>query len=148
MPNGEARRYTVKSARPHKKVQLVCLEKIDHIDQAEPLVGSEVYVERADLPPLEKGTYYWSDIIGLSVFTIDGGFLGRVVGVIPTGSNDVYVVSASSGDKQQEVLVPALESVVLDIDLKQKTMRVDLPDGLVEEALPVGTGDVKRPAAP
>ena len=44
-----------------------------------------------------------------------------------TGSNDVYVVS----DKKKEVLIPALESVVVEINLEHKRMRVDLPEGLV-----------------
>ncbi len=46
---------------------------------------------------------------------------------MPTGSNDVYVVR----DKRKEVLIPALESVVVDIDLEHKRMRVDLPEGLL-----------------
>lgn len=132
-PKGEPRPFKIRWARPHKKVWLVCLEKISHIDQAESLVGCELFVSKTDLPALEEGTYYWLDLIGLSVFTIQGVFLGRVEGVIPTGSNDVYAVSLQEGDKKREVLIPAIESVVHDIDLDQKIMRVDLPEGLVEE---------------
>jgi 16S rRNA processing protein RimM len=55
-----------------------------------------------------------------------GEFLGRIESIIETGSNDVYVVKSN----EKEVLIPALESVVLEIDLEHKRMQVDLPEGL------------------
>lgn len=142
---GETQAYKIEWTRPHKKVRLVCLENVDHIDQAQALVGSELYIHKDDLPAIEEGTYYWLDLIGLSVFTVQGVFLGRVEGIIPTGSNDVYVVTAQEGDKKREVLVPAIESVVREIDLDEKLMRVDLPEGLVEESRPAGIGAAKGP---
>jgi 16S rRNA processing protein RimM len=49
-----------------------------------------------------------------------------VEAILRTGSNDVYVVR----DGKKEVLIPAIDSVVIDIDLKEKVLRVDLPEGL------------------
>jgi len=118
--------YVVNWAKPHKQIILLSLEDITNISQAEPLIGSELFISKSDLPKLENGTYYWFDIIGLSVFTIDDKYIGRIESIIPTGSNDVFVVK--DGDK--EILIPGLESVVLSIDLNKKIMRVDLPDGL------------------
>jgi 16S rRNA processing protein RimM len=76
---------------------------------------------------LENGSYYWIDLIGIEVYTAEDDYLGRIESIIETGSNDVYVVK----DKKKEVLIPALKSVVTDIDLSQKRMQVDLPDGLI-----------------
>jgi 16S rRNA processing protein RimM len=118
--------HTVKWAKPHKQIILLSLKGITAISQAEPLIGSEVFISKADLPKLENGTYYWFDIIGLSVFTIDDEYIGRVESVIPTGSNDVFVVKGGV----KEILIPGIESVVLSIDLNKKIMTVDLPDGL------------------
>ena len=70
------------------------------------------------------------DLIGLSVYTIDGDCLGRIDSIIPTGSNDVYVVKNMVDGKENEVLIPALESVVVEVDLNREIMRVDLPEGL------------------
>jgi len=84
----------------------------------------------ASLEVLEEGVYYWSDLIGLSVFTVDDTYIGRVTSIIQTGSNDVYVVTNDDGEKPADILIPALEWVVLDIRLDQKIMRVDLPEGL------------------
>jgi 16S rRNA processing protein RimM len=102
------------------------LKDITNISQAELLIGSEVFINKSDLPKLENDTYYWFDIIDLAVFTTDDKYIGRIESIIPTGSNDVFVVK--DGDK--EVLIPGIESVVLSIDLNKKIMRVDLPDGL------------------
>jgi len=118
--------HAVNWAKPHKQIILLSLKGITAISQAEPLIGSELFISKADLPELEDETYYWFDIIGLSVFTIDDEYIGRVESIIPTGSNDVFVVKG--GDK--EILIPGIESVVLSIDLNKKIMTVDLPDGL------------------
>jgi 16S rRNA processing protein RimM len=106
------------------------LKGITSLSLGEMLVGSEIFIEKRILPDLEEGSYYWYDIIGISVFTTDDQYIGRVKSIIPTGSNDVLVVKDPNRDKDNEVLIPVLESVVLEIDLKDKTMRVDLPDGL------------------
>jgi ribosomal 30S subunit maturation factor RimM len=47
-----------------------------------------------------------------------------------TGSNDVYVVKNKTRDENAEILIPAIESVVLEIDFENKIMRVELPEGL------------------
>jgi 16S rRNA processing protein RimM len=65
-------------------------------------------------------------LIGIEVVTTTGEILGRIESIIETGSNDVYVVKSD----ENEVLIPALESVVLDVDLEHKRMQVDLPEGL------------------
>lgn len=124
------REYTIRWVKPHSKTILLSLIEIDNRNSAEALIGAELLIEKATLPELDDGTYYWFDIIGLSVFTNDDQYIGRVESIIPTGSNDVFVVKDPKKDHSGETLIPALESVVLEIDLKRKTMRVDLPEGL------------------
>lgn len=118
--------YVIQWVKPHKKTILLSLKGVDDRDMSETLVGSDLFIEKAKLPEPEDESYYWFDIIGLSVYTIDEKFIGRVESIIPTGSNDVYVVK----NNDDEILIPGLESVVKEIDLKQKIMRVDLPEGL------------------
>lgn len=127
---GQEKKYEIKWAKPHTRVILLALKGVTNCSQAEKLIGCELYIDKAKLPELEEGTYYWFDIIGLSVFTVDKNYLGRVESIIPTGSNDVYVVKNTDKDEKNEVLIPALESVILEIDLKRQVMRVDLPEGL------------------
>ena len=59
----------------------------------------------------------------------------QIESIFPTGSNDVYVVKDIRKDQEKETLIPALESVVLNIDFDKKTMRVLLPEGFIETVI-------------
>lgn len=113
--------------KPHSRGALLALKGIKRREEAEELRGAEMYIEKAALPALEADTYYWDDLIGLEVITKTGRKLGRLESIIATGSHDVYVVR----NRQQEVLVPALASVVLAVELEENRMTVDLPEGLL-----------------
>lgn len=123
---GFKKRYPVCGVKSHTKGLLLSVDGIHDRDAAAMLIGCEIFIEKSHLPELEEGAYYWSDIIGLAVYDTDDAYLGRVTSVVPTGGNDVYVVR----NKDQEVLVPALEWVVLRIDLAAGRMIVNLPEGL------------------
>ena len=129
-PDGQEKTYEIEWAKPHTRVILLSLKGVADRVQAEKLVNCELLIERARLPELENGTYYWFELIGISVFTTAGDHLGRIASIIPTGSNDVYVEQKQVGDKVEEMLIPALESVVLEVDLERRMMQVDLPEGL------------------
>jgi 16S rRNA processing protein RimM len=125
-PDSAGSSYRIKWAAPHSRFFLVEFEEIDSRPLAHSLKGYELFIEKAKLPKLEEKTYYWDDIIGLNVYTTDDDFLGKIESIIQTGSNDVYIVK----NEGKEVLIPALESVVLNIDPDRKTMKVKLPECL------------------
>jgi len=127
---GSEQAFVIAWVKPHHKTVLLAFEGVTNRNRAEELIGLELFMPWESLETLEEGVYYWSDIIGLSVFTIENEYLGRVTSVIQTGSNDVYVVKNEEGQDPAEILVPALEWVVREIDLDQKKMCVDLPEGL------------------
>jgi len=127
---GSEQAFVIAWVKPHHKTVLVAFEGVTNRNRAEELIGLELFMAWDSLETLEEGAYYWSDIIGLSVFTLEDEYLGRVTSVIQTGSNDVYVVKDEQGQDPVEILVPALEWVVREIDVDQKVMRVDLPEGL------------------
>ena len=116
--------------KPHSKGWLLAIKGVGTRDQAQALIGADILIERARLPELEDDAYYWSDLIGLSVFSEQGEFLGKVKTIMRTGSNDVYVVQDRSDGNTRETLVPALKWVVLEVNLEQGTMHVNLPEGL------------------
>ena len=127
---GGDKHYHVKWVKPHSKGILLSLKHVDDRDKAEALIGAELLIDKATFPELEAGTYYWSDLIGLSVFSKDDEYIGRLKAILPTGSNDVYVVENIVNGRKEEILIPALQSVVLDIDLEKRAMHVELPQGL------------------
>ena len=113
--------------KSHTRTPLIAFKGVTDRDEAEALIGGDMFIPETELPELDEDTYYWIELIGLEVYTTEDDYLGRITSIFETGSNDVYVVK----DKQKEVLIPALESVVIDIDLEKKRMRVDLPEGLL-----------------
>jgi len=125
-PQGAQTNYIVAWARPHKQHYLVGLKGVGDRDQAQALQGTRIVVRRSDLPALEEDTFYWADLIGMAVYTLEDRYLGQIESIIPTGSNDVYVVRTD----EAETLVPALRQVIQSVDLDTRTMRVDLPEGL------------------
>ena len=130
MPDGSMRSMDVAWVRPHGKGLLMNFESVTDRDQAEKLVGAELFAEKALLPSLEEDTYYWFDLVGLRVVDTAGTVLGSLDSIIPTAGNDIYVVKGKQGEKKREMLIPAVGDVVLTIDLDGGTMVVDPPEGL------------------
>lgn len=130
-PKAPEKTFEINWTKPHTHGVLLSLKGITDRDQVGSLIGSDLLIEKKTLPDLEDGLYYWFDIIGLSVFTADEQYLGQVDSIMPTGSNDVYVVKDPKQKNGSEIMIPALESVVLAVDLEKKIMKVDLPEGLL-----------------
>ncbi|MEA5114656.1 MAG: ribosome maturation factor RimM [Geobacteraceae bacterium] len=128
LPDGKCETYEIDGAVEHGKRILVSLKGHGDINQVLPLVGSEICILRRQLPRLPEGEYYWCDLLGLTVESDQGEVLGELVDIMPTGSNDVYVVKSVSG----EYLIPATEDVVREIDLEHRRMVVEPLDGLLE----------------
>ena len=105
-------RHPVEGLRFHREALLLKLGGCDDRNGAEELRGMLVQVPTEEAVPLEEGEYYHFQIIGAAVETESGETLGRVVEVLETGANDVYVVRGPRG----EVLVPAIESVVRELE--------------------------------
>ena len=78
----------------------------------------DICINREQLPKLPKGEYYWSDLEGLTVINKSGKKLGTVDHLIATGSNDVLVL-------ENNIMIPYIDDVILEIDLKEKIIQVD-----------------------
>jgi len=120
--------HTIIEWRVMPKRVLIRLHSCPDLTTAEALREHEVFIPRSWFPILPAGEYYWFEIEGLAVYGSDGRYLGTVVEIIYTGSNDVYVVR--NGTK--ETLIPALRDVVHIIDLKQGEIRLFTLAGLLE----------------
>lgn len=128
--DGEGKKaLTVESSRSHKQAVLLTFREVKEIREAEQLVGGLVYINPADLQPLPPDEFYWYQLQGLKVRTEAGEILGTVQEVMPTGSNDVFVVR----NEGQEILIPATEEVVIRVDLQEGVMIVHLLEGLLPE---------------
>lgn len=120
------RAVEITGVRYQKNHVLMTLAGVSTREAAAALTGAFLSVDRAEAVPLREGEYYTFDIIGLNVFETDGRALGTVTDVLRTGSNDVYVVSAPG--RAEDVLVPALKTVVQEISLEDGCMVVSMPE--------------------
>ncbi len=123
------RRYPVEKVRLHRGRLLLKLGGCDDRNGADELRGMLVQIPIEEAVPLEEGEYYHFQLLGVRVETEDGEWLGQVVKVLETGANDVYVVRGSRG----EMLLPAVDELVLELDLDSKRMVVHLLPGMWAE---------------
>ena len=111
----------VAEVKRHTRGLLVRLPGCEDRDRAAELSGSDIGIYRSQLPATAADEYYWDDLIGLSVVTLDGTPLGTVDHLIGTGANDVLVVRG-----ERERLIPFIQgSVIAMIDLDGRVIRVD-----------------------
>jgi 16S rRNA processing protein RimM len=89
-----------------------------------------LYIETVHASELPEGEYYFHELLGLSVQTEAGEYLGKVTEIMQTGANDVYVVTDQAG---RELLLPAIPDVILYVDLAARIMKVHLLPGLVND---------------
>lgn len=126
----DGEKYNIVRNRFHKTCQIVQLENVDSIDDAERLKNKIVYINRDDLE-LPEGRYYIADIEGLTVKEQDGRILGVVDEIIKTGSNDVYSLKDTFNKKP--VLIPVIDGVVLETNIDGGYIVVKLPKGLIDD---------------
>lgn len=129
----ELTRVKLVTVRPHKNHLLVRIEGVVDRTGADALRDRWLFIAEKDASELDEGVYWIHDILGLKVVDESGTLLGEIVDVLATGANDVYVVRPLAGrNKDQEILVPAIADVILEVKLAEGEVLVRLPDGLIE----------------
>ena len=124
-------RYAIRSARPYKGEMVVLkLAGIEDANTAETLRNFDITIPLSQLAKLPPDSYYQHDILGLHVSTLDGRDVGKIVDIMITGSNDVYIIKAADG---RQVLVPAIKEVVKQVDLIRKMMYIEPIRGLLDD---------------
>ena len=116
----EWKEFKVESSSIQGRMVLSKIEHVNDRNEANQLKGFLIGINKINLPALEKGKYYWSDLIGLEVINQIGFNFGVIDSIMETGSNDVLVIKNA-----KETLIPYLDDVVLKIDLEKKNILVD-----------------------
>lgn len=124
----EEKLYKVENTRYHKNMVLLKLEGIENPEQAETLKNAILEIDREDAIPLEEGTYFIVDLLGLEVYTDEGKLLGKVEDIYNTGANDIYVVKDELG---KQILLPGIDEVIKEIDFDNAKIIVHLIPGLI-----------------
>jgi 16S rRNA processing protein RimM len=123
----ERKPMMLSGAHPHAKGMLVKFKGIETPEDAGLFRNQWVYVKATDVPALPEGKLYQHELFGFKVVDENDRSLGELVEIIETGANNVYVVKDESG---KEILLPAIPSVILELDADRRLMRVHLLEGL------------------
>lgn len=128
LKKGEEKTQLAISGIKYQKNNLIIkFRELQDINQAEPLKNRILYAERSALGELPEGAYYIADLIGMSVKKESGELVGKIKDVMQTGANDIYVVGREGA---KDLLVPVIESVVLNVDIENREVTVRLMEGL------------------
>ncbi len=124
----EEKLYKIQNVRYHKNMVLIKFENIETPEQAELLRNAFLEIDRENAIPLEEGTYYIADLIGMEVYSDDGNKLGIVEDIYNTGANDIYVVKNDLG---KQILLPGIKEVIKEVNLDTEKITVHLIPGLI-----------------
>ena len=125
---GRSEPITIETVRFHQGRPLVGFAGVETMDAAEAIVGAELKVPEAELPPLPDGTYYRHDLVGCEVRTKDGQVVGKVTDVEGSLERSRLVVARKGG----ELLVPMVETICVEVDPVGKRIVIDPPEGLLD----------------
>jgi 16S rRNA processing protein RimM len=121
---------TIAGTRFHNEGLLIKFRNLDSSEAVGHFRNQLVYVTKSDRPPLPKGQYYYHELMGFDVLDEAQSSIGKLKDIIQTGANDVYIIRRPDGS---EALLPAIPTVILDIDADRRLIHVHLLDGLIEE---------------
>ena len=103
-------------------------EDIDHIDKAQPLTKKKIFLPNRLKPKREKGTFFYTDLIGFTAEDLHKGKLGEILEVQEFPQQFLATIIY----QEKEVLIPLNEAFILDMNMKGKTISLDLPEGLLD----------------
>ena len=122
--NGEIRQLKVKSVRFHKKIVIVKFKNVNTPADAWMLEGANITINKSETIDLPEGYYFEHDIYECDVYDENGKLLGKVNSILKTGTNDIFIINSG----KDEILLPAIEIFIKNINIKEKTIIVTLPE--------------------
>ena len=121
------RRAAIQSSGRSGRWMRLSLSGITSREAAAASRGEYLLVREEELAPLPEGQFYRFQLIGLRVVSNDGSEMGRISEVLSSPENDVFVVEGPLG----ELLLPATDEVIEEIDLGAGTVRIEIVPGLL-----------------
>ena len=119
----------IREAKIHSDTIVAVAHEMEDRDIAQALKGSRIFIPRSSFPTPELDSYYWVDLMGLSVVNRDGIALGIVKDLLATGPQTVLVIeyteNLGDGEKVQERMIPFVSHFVDDVNLAEKRITVD-----------------------
>lgn len=128
LPNGEKRELKIENFWFQKERIILKFAGFNSIEAAETLRGAEICIPESEAVELEEDEFFDWELENCDVETIEGEKIGVVKELMRTGGTEILVVQGV----EKEYLIPFAEAICTEIDIENKLIRVDLPDGLLE----------------
>ena len=122
---GDFEAMDIAQVRGHHPLLIISFQGMTSRDQVERLRNRGLYMKAKNLPPLLETDFYDDQLIGITVEDESGQILGRLSEILKTGANDVYIVKPEDG---KEILLPAIKSVILNINIAKQKIVVRPPE--------------------
>ncbi len=126
--HGEYSDRKIERARFFKNIVIVKMEGVDSVEDAQKIREGSLLLPREEVTELKESQFFEADLIGMNVVTDEGDNLGTLTDILHTGANDVYSVMMEDG---REVLLPAIRSCILKVEVGEKRMTVHMMEGLL-----------------
>ncbi|MGD9630095.1 MAG: ribosome maturation factor RimM [Pyrinomonadaceae bacterium] len=128
LPNGGIRELKIENAWFQNERIVLKFEGVDSIESADPLRGADICIPEAEAADLDEGEFFDWQLEGCSAITVEGDTLGTVRELMRTGGPEILVIDG----KEKEYLVPFTESICTVVDVENKKIVIDPPEGLLE----------------
>jgi len=138
--SGERRALHIEDVWPHKGMLILKFSGVESISDAEALGKAEIQVPLAERKKLGKGTWYVSDLVGCTV-TDQGREIGTVADV-EFGAGEAPLLIVKAG--KQEHMLPLAEAFTRRVDIEQKKIELQLPEGMLEINAPLTAEEKKQ----
>lgn len=125
----EYKSLNVAGVKFFKNQVILKFREFNDINEIEQYKGKDLLVTRDQAVPLKENENFITDLIDMEVYTDEDKRLGILTDVLQTGANDVYVVETDEG---KEVLIPAIPSCILEVNVEAARMTVHILEGLLE----------------
>ena len=121
--------FFIESSSLHKEKFLrVRFEDIQTEEDADEIMGSEIYLPLSMLPQLEGTQFYFHEVIGFDVLDTKHGNIGKISAINDSGAQPLFEINKNG----IELLIPLIDDFIIDLDRKNKTITLETPEGLVD----------------
>ena len=124
----EYKELQVAGVKFFKNQVILKFKEFQDINEVEKYRGKDLLIDREQAVPLAENENFIVDLIDMDVYDEEEKRLGTLTDVLQTGANDVYVVETEEG---KEILLPAIPSCILTVDVENARMVVRIPEGLL-----------------
>jgi 16S rRNA processing protein RimM len=125
--NGERRELKIEDHWFQNERIVLKFAGVDSIENAELIRNAEICIAETEAVALDENEFYYWQLEGCEVVTVDGVSIGKVRELMRTGGTENLVV-----DGDREYLIPFAESICVEVDVEKKRIVIDPPEGLLE----------------